>query len=294
MSPMRYGLAGAEQGLALAAPAKLNLSLAVTGRRRDGLHELASVLVLLELADRLALLPGSAGLRLHGATEGVPVARGENLAWRGLVAGLGTEPALSCLELEKRIPVAAGLGGGSSDAAAAWRLGRALAGRSDPPSAVELADLAPIGADVPFFAAAVPAAYVTGAGERVEAIPAVQPAPYAILVIPPFGLPTGAVFGELREGDWSREPPSKLVAAGRNDLLAAARRLRPELDDIGRLMAAAGTDPHLTGSGPTLFAASDDSERLAGVATRMRRAGLGVIETRLATAAATIESEEER
>lgn len=294
MSPMGCRHPAAEPGLALAAPAKLNLSLAVLGRRADGFHELASVLALLELADRLALLPGSAGLRLHGATEGVPVARDENLAWRGLLAGLGVEPTLSCLELEKRIPVAAGLGGGSSDAGAAWRLGRALAGASDPPSAAELADLAAIGADVPFFAAAVPAGYVTGAGERVESIPAVQPAPHAILVIPPFGLPTAAVFGELREGDWSREPPPRLVATGRNDLLAPARRLRPELGDIAGLMAAAGTDSHLTGSGPTLFAVSDDPERLTGVATRLRRAGLGVIETRLATAASTIESEEER
>ena len=73
--------------LRLEAPAKLNLSLAITGRRADGYHELASVFVLLDLADRLLLLPGAPGLRVEGSDE-VPLGAA-NLAWRGLAAGLG-------------------------------------------------------------------------------------------------------------------------------------------------------------------------------------------------------------
>jgi len=103
--------------LSLAAPAKLNLSLRVVGRREDGYHLLESELVLLELADRLLLLPGAPGLRVEaqpdesGPGGEIPVDR-RNLAWRGLLAGLGREPELVCLALEKRIPAASGLGGG--------------------------------------------------------------------------------------------------------------------------------------------------------------------------------------
>ncbi|MBW3612270.1 MAG: 4-(cytidine 5'-diphospho)-2-C-methyl-D-erythritol kinase, partial [Chloroflexi bacterium] len=108
--------------LRLDAPAKLNLGLRVTGRRDDGRHELDSIFVLLELADRLLLMPGCSGLRVEGdGAAGLPLDH-RNLAWRGLVAGLDGAPDLACLALEKRIAAEAGLGGGSSDAAAAWRL----------------------------------------------------------------------------------------------------------------------------------------------------------------------------
>src|SRR5947208_1219606 len=78
-------------GLRLTAPAKLNLSLAVTGRRADGYHELAGTFVLLELADDLIVHPGKGTLRIHAdASWSVPLTPNENLAWRGLVAGLGS------------------------------------------------------------------------------------------------------------------------------------------------------------------------------------------------------------
>src|SRR5690606_12014980 len=111
--------------LRLEAPAKLNLSIRITGRRDDGYHEHDSVFVLLELADRLLLMPGCSGFRIEGDhARRLPVDE-RNLAWRGLREGLGADPELACLTLEKDIPAQAGLGGGSSDAAAAWRLGRA-------------------------------------------------------------------------------------------------------------------------------------------------------------------------
>lgn len=263
--------------LRLDAPAKLNLSLRVVGRREDGLHELESELVLLELADRLLLMPGCSGLRVGGTdARALPIGR-DNLAWRGLVAGLGAQPDLACLSLEKHIPVAAGLGGGSSDAAAAWRIGRAWT-HAAPASGEEVAALAGIGADVPFFAAAVAAARVTGVGERVEGTTAAQR--HVVLLHPPFGLATGEVFGELRREEWG-------TAA--NDLLAPAIRLRPELAALLTAMRRAGGEPQLSGSGSTLFTLTDDPERAAAVASSLRGGGARVTLTATRTDATAIE-----
>lgn len=260
--------------LSLEAPAKLNLSLRVVGRRADGYHLLESEMVLLELSDRLLLLPGATGIRVEAAPEDeVPVDRG-NLAWRGLLAGFGGEPDLVCLALEKRIPAASGLGGASSDAAAAWRLGRRAAGADDAPSAGELAGLARLGADVPFFASQSAAARVGGIGERVTPLP-VPAAALVVLVHPGFRLSTATVFAELRDPDLSATRP------GGNDLLAPAMRLRPELGDVMRRVSAAGGEPHLTGSGSVIFAITDDPERAGAMTERLRRDGLRLIETRL-------------
>jgi 4-diphosphocytidyl-2-C-methyl-D-erythritol kinase len=269
------------QRLQLDAPAKLNLALAVTGRRSDGLHELASTFALLELADRLVLRPGGPELELRAAdSEDVPADPARNLAWRGLRAGLAAEPG-ERLVLEKRIPAAAGLGGGSSDAAAAWRLGRRRRGMGDRADEADLRDLSAIGADVPFFAAQLPAAEVRGIGEQLRAAPAA--AGEVVLALPPFRLSTAAVFAELRERDWTRVPQP-----GHNDLLAPARRLRPELDDVLRLIVAAGADGRLTGSGPTFYVVLDDAERAGALAARLERAGLRALRTRLAQRAASI------
>jgi 4-diphosphocytidyl-2-C-methyl-D-erythritol kinase len=276
--------------LRLEAPAKLNLSLAVTGRRADGFHELDSELVLLELADRLLLLPGCSGLRVEGEdSETLPLDT-ENLAWRGLLAGIGRGPDLGCLTLEKRIPVAAGLGGGSSDAAAAWRLGRRSEGASDTPDAMTLGQLASIGADVPFFAAQVATGRVTGIGERVSPLPGAieSQGGQVVLAHPPFALSTAAVFAELQPAEWSGQPER-----GRNDLLAPAVRLQPAIEDVMRLMVAAGGAPQLTGSGPTVFAITDDPERAAAITARLQRGGLRATHTRLRAEPASIEAVEE-
>lgn len=264
--------------LRIEAPAKLNLGLRVVGRRPDGFHLLDSQFVLLELADRLLLLPGCSGLRVEGERGDLPVGT-DNLAWRGLVAGLGTEPELVCLALEKRMPAAAGLGGGSSDAAAAWRLGRAWRGAPPAPSQAELVELSTIGADVPFFAAATPCARVSGVGERVEPLAPLDR--HVVLAHPPFGLSTTAVFAELRADEWGTAP---------NDLLAPALRLRPELAAILELMERAGGSAQLTGSGPTVFTLTDDAEHAGAVADRLAAAGLRVTMTRTRTTPTTIEA----
>lgn len=273
----------ATPGLALEAPAKLNLDLRVVGRRDDGYHLLETTVVLLELADRLALIGGATGLRVEGASDDVPL-DGRNLAWRGLVAGLGAEPELACLALEKAIPSAAGLGGGSSDAAASWRLGRAWRGERDVATDADRAALGTIGADVPFFASQLPAARLEGIGERVT--PVAAPALEVVLIHAPRRLRTADVFGALRADEWG---------TGSNDLLGPARRLCPEIDELFARAVAAGGEPRLTGSGPTVFVASDDPERARHVAARLARAGVRVTHTRTRPAAASIErhSEEE-
>ncbi|HTI29285.1 MAG TPA: 4-(cytidine 5'-diphospho)-2-C-methyl-D-erythritol kinase [Methylomirabilota bacterium] len=260
--------------LSLEAPAKINLSLRVVGRRPDGFHLLETEMVLLELADRLLLLPGATGLRVEAPMEDeVPVDQ-SNLAWRGLVAGLGGPPELACLALEKHIPAAAGLGGGSSDAAAAWRLGRRAAGDSETATPEDLLALAVLGADVPFFAAGVAAALMTGIGEVVTPIEPAS-AEHCVLVLPEFRLSTAAVFGELRDADLATDRPRG------NDLLAPALRLRPELAELIRAVAAAGGEPRLTGSGSTIFTLTDDPDRAAAITATLRGAGVSVVVTRL-------------
>lgn len=271
------------RGLTLDAPAKVNLDLRVVGRRDDGYHLLESTLALVELADRVALIGGAPGMRVEGATADVPLSR-DNLAWRGLVVGLGGEPDAAYLAVQKRIPSAAGLGGGSSDAAAAWRLGRAWRGEPEDANPDDMLELAAIGADVPFFASRAPAARVTGVGERVTPLGAV--ALEIVLVHAGVALRTADVFAELRTDEWGTAP---------NDLLRPALRLCPEIAHLLALVVGAGGEPRLSGSGPTVFVATDDAERADHVAARLGRAGRSVTRTRTRASAASIDrhSEEE-
>ncbi|MEO6579168.1 MAG: 4-(cytidine 5'-diphospho)-2-C-methyl-D-erythritol kinase [Candidatus Limnocylindria bacterium] len=265
--------------LRLEAPAKLNLRLEVTGRRTDGLHLLDSDFVLLHLADELEVAPGHGELTVEGHDAGALSNGSDNLAWRGLLVALGGVSRTLNLRLRKRIPLAAGLGGGSSDAAAAWHIGRAWpAGLSVTPDEEVVAELAAIGADVPFFAARVAAARVRGVGEEIDPID--SPRHEVVLVHPPFGLSTRDVFSELRPNEWGRLE---------NDLLAPARRLRPELDDLFDVVRRAGGEPKLTGSGSTIFCIADDAERAAALGRRLVDAGLRVTVTRTRDTAASIE-----
>ena len=279
-------------GLALRAPAKLNLSLAVLGRRPDGRHHLAGVMVLVDLSDAVSVVPGDGGLTLASANRDPldDAAMGdakENLGWRGLRAALGREPSDVAMTIVKRIPVAAGLGGGSSDAAAGWRIGRRLSGADEHVDEASLEGLAALGADVPFFAAAVPAAYVTGIGERIR--PLAPRSGGVVIVVPPFRLRTAAVFAELRPGDWSATEPPPAVEPGRNDLIAPALRLRPELDQVLSAIRRAGGEPRMPGSGPACCALTDDPERTRAIAEAVARAGLRAFHTDLLERASDVE-----
>ena len=255
----------------LVAPAKLNLCLYLGPRRADGLHELVSLFEPLALSDAIEVtqLP-------DGAPDEVlcPGVEGENLAARALAAlreGGWDGPPLR-LQIEKRIPVAAGLGGGSADAAAVLRLASGdfpgqWTGNSPEPDLPEIA--AELGADVPSQLA--PAlALVRGAGERVEPLPA--PPPHAVLLLPGGGgLSTAEVFAEadrlglgrseaelatlatrLREAAGGGASPLDYAELLANDLEPAARSLRPDIGGALDALRAAGAPlVLLSGSGPT-------------------------------------------
>jgi 4-diphosphocytidyl-2-C-methyl-D-erythritol kinase len=249
------------------APAKLNLCLFLGARRADGLHDLCSLFEPLALADTLAL---SAAERDEVICERV---EGENLSARALAAlrQQGWDAPPLRIEIEKRIPVAAGLGGGSADAAAVLRLARDPA-RSAAGGVPDLAGIgAELGADVP--SQLDPAfSLVGGAGENVEKLPA--PAPHAVVLLPGGGgLSTAAVFAEadrlglgrseqelgslaarLRDAAADGASPLDYAELLVNDLEPAARSLRPDIGAAFDALRAAGAPlALLTGSGPTAF-----------------------------------------
>lgn len=214
----------------LDAPAKLTLTLRVTGVRDDGYHLLDAEMVSVDLADTLEIGPGD-GLVVVGAT-GAPVpADGTNLVHRALKA-VGRRAAV---RLTKRIPAGAGLGGGSSDAAAVLR----WAGCSD------LSIAAGLGGDVPFCLVGG-RARVSGVGERLVPVPLGELAGAAFtLLTPPFGVSTVDVY---REWDRLGGP----TGADGNDLEPAALAVEPRLASWrDRLGEGTGETPRLAGSGST-------------------------------------------
>lgn len=263
-----------------AAPAKLNLDLLVTGRRADGYHLLDSFVTFLDQGDRLSLAPAAA-LRLDvvGATAAdLPVGE-ENIvlrAARGLAALAGHPPAAAII-LDKRLPVAAGIGGGSADAAATLRGLCRLWRVAPPPEA--LAELAlGLGADVPVCLAGQPAR-MQGIGERIE--PCTLPALDLVLVNPRLPLATAAVFKALDRSRCGPRPsgpaPATAWRASRNDLEPAARALLPAIDAaLAALAAAPGcTLARMSGSGPTCFGLFPDRSAALAAATALQAARPG-------------------
>jgi 4-diphosphocytidyl-2-C-methyl-D-erythritol kinase len=281
------------------APAKLNLGLYLGRPRPDGLHELCSLFEPLALADLIRIEEGERDEVICAGVEG------ENLASRALakLRERGWDGPPLRIEIEKRTPVAAGLGGGSADAAAVLRLAAGSeaseellspTGRQEFQRSGELvADLpgiaAELGADVP--SQLRPAlALVQGAGERVEPLPA--PAEHAALLLPSGGgLSTKAVFDEADRLGLGREEATLdgiaaelRAAAGAgasplayaellvNDLEPAARSLRPDIGDaLDALRGTGSSAVFLSGSGPTavaLFPRLSEAETAAATLDR--------------------------
>lgn len=215
--------------ITLRAPAKLTLSLRLTGLRDDGLHLIDAEMVTLDFHDTVEVIEGGSGLTVVGGGDDIPTGP-ENLVNRAL-ALVGRRAAVT---LTKRIPSQAGLGGGSSDAGAVLR----WAGFTDLPAAAKL------GADIPFCTVGG-RARVSGIGEIVEPLPFLD-AVYT-LVTPPVACPTGAIY---QRWDALGGPTG---AAG-NDLEPAALAVAPDLarwrDELGD---ATGVTPRLAGSGSTWF-----------------------------------------
>jgi 4-diphosphocytidyl-2-C-methyl-D-erythritol kinase len=260
--------------------AKVNLVLQVGAPREDGLHPICSLLTPVDLADELTVAEGS-GPRDEVHCPRLP---DETLCRRAVEALRGTLPDLPPLEItiDKRIPVAAGLGGGSADAAAVLRAGNELAG--GPLDAEGLRELAAgIGSDVP-SQVEQRAVLIEGAGEQVEAVPLSS---LALVLVPQGqGLSTAAAYAELDRLGAHRErltpdqvrllaaaPPAELAAGVENDLEAATLSLRPELESVlVRLRDAGALAAAISGSGPTAFGLFDDSDEAGRAAGQIDRA----------------------
>jgi 4-diphosphocytidyl-2-C-methyl-D-erythritol kinase len=284
------------------APAKVNVHLGVGPLRPDGFHELATVFLAVSLFDTVTVRPGN-GLTLRVSGEGTAEAAGvgsvpadrRNIVWRAaeLLATSAGVPADAVIEVEKAIPVAAGLAGGSADAAAALVALDALwgtrAGRAD------LVDLAArLGSDVPFGLLGG-VALGGGRGERLTPVLA-RGRSHWVLGIAREGLSTPAVYAELDRlraaagrmpgGSALASPDPVLVAlrggdaAGlaetlANDLQAPALSLRPDLRRALAAAADAGAAGALvSGSGPTIAALVEDDEAAVRIAARLAGEGL--------------------
>jgi len=256
-------------------PAKVNLYLKVLGRRADGYHELVTVMQPLSLADELTVTPGGVGITLECDHPELP--RGEaNLVWRaaqGFAQAWGREVGAHFI-LRKRIPVAAGLGGGSSDAAGALRALNTLAG--EPLKAASLHRLAGrLGADVPFFLKGGPAV-ARGTGTRLTAI--TLPAYWYLLLNPGVPLSTRWVYenldlAQLPHGPklkaWDPEHPEEWV---RNDLNTVTLRRFPELAGLLEQLRQQGAGAQgISGSGPTVFGLFPTLEAAKRAAPELRR-----------------------
>ena len=270
----------AEAGIVETARAKLNLDLILTGRRPDGYHELDSIVAFADLGDRLAFEPADGlWIECRGPLAAEVPGGDGNIVRRAalrLAEAVGRDPGV-LIRLEKRLPVAAGIGGGSADAAATLRgLARLWHLRADAPELIRVAE--GLGSDVPVCLGSRPAR-MRGIGELIEPLPGLPPL-HLVLVNPGRPLSTAAVFARVgpelfgeRHEPVPSPPDLAWLRRSRNDLEPPARALLPV---IGRLLAALEARPgcllaRMSGSGPTCFgvfegaaAAEEAASALAG------------------------------
>jgi 4-diphosphocytidyl-2-C-methyl-D-erythritol kinase len=246
------------------ARAKVNLGLEVLGRRADGYHELRSVMWAIELADRVTLEATGEDITLECAAPDVPRTP-DNLAWRAaelVRRETGTATGLR-IRIEKRIPVAAGLGGGSTDAAAVLTAFGCLQSRRLGARRLE-AMAVTLGMDVPFFLGRSPA-LARGRGDELRPVGASADLSL-VLANPGFPLATREVYARLEASDYGdgrrvdalvtalRRGAEAVAASVTNGLERAAGRLWPGLPEVKAALLEAGCLAALmSGSGPTVF-----------------------------------------
>jgi len=269
--------------LILPAPAKLNLGLRVLRRRFDGFHDLAGAFQTLALADEITFEPISGTPETVCGHPQVPTGE-DDLAGAAMAAFYRRWPAAPSyrIRLRKRLPIGGGLGGGSSDAAAVLRGLRRLHDRDT--SHAEIAEIAAgLGADVSFFLVGG-SAWVEGRGEAFTPLDDLEGPPLT-LVLPPFGVATGACFAALSQAERGPRPapdPDAWCAGWRrrpgdclgNDLTPAACRVEPRLAPYLDWLADLDLPAGLSGSGSTCYVLGELTEcplpaRL--VRTRFRR-----------------------
>ena len=270
------------------ARAKINLTLHVTGQRADGYHLLDSLVVFADLGDQITLRDASElSLSITGPQAEALAVAPDNLVLRA-ARMMGVADA--AITLDKRLPVASGMGGGSSDAAVTLRLLAKKTGQALP----TVDQAMRLGADLPVCLAAPAPTRMRGLGERVDAVQGV-PALWLLLVNPGQGLSTPAVFKALENKD-NPAMPERLpgwdnardlchwLASQRNDLEAPARRMIP---DVGRALGALSAQTgcllaRMTGSGATCFGVFETEGDLRHAAADMARPGWFTSPTRSA------------
>lgn len=285
-------------GVEVLAPAKLNLFLEILGKRPDGYHEIETLMVAIDLHDRLSFSPDETG-RIHLRCNDPSLPTGaENLVVKAaerLRAEAGPERSGRLgveIVLEKAIPAQAGLGGGSSDAAATLAALDQLWGLSTPRG--RLAELAgEIGSDVAFFLSE-PAAVCRGRGERCEGLGKTAGAagPYwFVLVCPPTGVRTADVYGEVVVPERPKpiSPVLEAFASGdpvwlgrclHNRLQPVAERINPELGGVRRALEDLGSSLDgtlMSGSGSAYFGLARDRKAATQAAARLNDLGLGCV-----------------
>lgn len=251
------------------APAKINLCLHVTGQRADGYHLLDTLVAFADIGDTITLsTDGPHGLDVGGPEVSPDLASDNNIMWATAARFWGDAPL--SMHLDKQLPVASGIGGGSADAAATYRgllaLQAAVAGRDAPrdPTAEDAKVLMAIGADVPMCVPSTPAR-VRGIGEQIAPIADLHPYP-VVLVNPRVPVSTPTVFKRLARKDnpgldplpknfEDREVVLDWLGAQRNDLQAPALEVCAQ---VGAVLGALGQDSacrlaRMSGSGATCF-----------------------------------------
>ena len=277
------------------APAKVNLFLHVGARDAAGLHPLAGLSAFADVGDELTLtLGGEPGLTITGPfAEGVPTGP-ENLIFRALDAfsrRTGADVSGAAWLLDKRLPPASGLGGGTSDAGAALRLARAAWARDlDDATLLEIAR--EVGADGP-MCLFPRVAWTRGHGEILTPEPRLPPL-HGVLVNPGVPVPTGAVFAAYDRGpaqaadlpappdDWSPSSVLAWLEDRRNDLEAPAAALAPSVNEALEALRHGGACPvRMSGSGATVFGLTSDAQGARRLADdlRARRPGWWIVST---------------
>ncbi|RCW54672.1 4-(cytidine 5'-diphospho)-2-C-methyl-D-erythritol kinase [Halanaerobium sp. ST460_2HS_T2] len=266
------------------APAKINLALHVRGLRKDGFHELQMIMQSISLADRIKLKKKSGGIIVKSSQTELPTNK-ENLAYQAAEIFFELNPELKQgveIYIEKNIPIAAGMAGGSADAAAVMR-GLYLLFELKPDLNKIRNSLADIGSDVPYCLEGG-TVYASGRGEILEKLPFIGEK-YLVVVTPSFKISTPAVYKLYDELEGYEKFDFKSVLANlknkeepdwnldyKNDLKKAAEKICPEIKEIKNILnntKAAFT--MLSGSGPTVFSIYNSREQAEKVAANWPR-----------------------
>jgi 4-diphosphocytidyl-2-C-methyl-D-erythritol kinase len=261
-------LSGTESGSKRwSAPAKLNLFLHITGRRPDGYHNLQTLFQILDWGDELRFIVNDSG-QISRSCNIKSIPEAEDLCVRAahlLKTRCGVGKGVH-IDLVKRIPLGAGLGGGSSDAATVllalnqlWACGM---------TAQQLAELGlELGADVPLFVHGY-SAFAQGRGEKLRKVALGRR--YYVLIFPDFSISTAEVFAhpQLRRDSMPVDMSSTSLTAGRNDCEPAVFEMYPELKDIMQDLRAWG-QPHISGTGSTIFLSFIDKKTAISAADEL-------------------------